>query len=58
MTKPLRCPFCHADGCDVDGSRRALWVFCGTCGAEGPFAQSKRDAIAKWNAAPREGDGK
>ena len=62
MTKPLPCPFCksgalYADRSPVDIDAR--WqVICQGCGATGPLAKTKREAIAKWNAAPREGDAK
>lgn len=53
------CPFCAAhDGHVTRHDRgveehRKTWVYCGTCGAEGPPAKSLDKAIERWNSATR-----
>ena len=45
------CPFCTATEELGIGhkSNTNYYVFCGYCGAKGPEAPNKEDAIAKWN---------
>jgi len=57
VSKPIACPFCKESRSeDLDrtyglsvGRTRRWWVFCLTCGAEGPLAKTRKAAIAAWN---------
>ncbi|WP_414682938.1 Lar family restriction alleviation protein [Longimicrobium sp.] len=55
-TKPEPCPFCADDRVSVEGAAGLWWVFCGNpfCGASGPDRRTRRDAIERWNDAPRD----
>jgi Lar family restriction alleviation protein len=50
----LPCPFCGCTTLEVEepSSIGGAWVVC-ECGAEGPAASDREDAIVKWNTAPR-----
>lgn len=55
MTDADPCPWCKADGCEelqVTFARlcncRVRQVEC-SCGARGPHADTREEAIAKWN---------
>lgn len=44
------CPFCGNNGPEFDtGGGTCRWVICNDCGTEGPSADSKRQAAARWN---------
>lgn len=48
------CPFCGSE--NVKYSSLAGRVFCKDCQARGPCGATDKDAIKKWNAAPRKKD--
>lgn len=48
------CPFCWSE--DVKYSSLAGRVFCKDCQARGPCGATDKDAIKKWNDAPRKED--
>lgn len=49
--KPLNCPFCNRNGAlYVEQETEEQWfVMCCDCGAAGPYAQTKEQAIDAWN---------
>jgi Lar family restriction alleviation protein len=49
--KPLDCPFCNHNGAlYVEQETEEQWfVMCCDCGAAGPYAQTKEQAISAWN---------
>ncbi len=55
--KPRKpCPFCkekRQDKLVVDGNGCYV-VFCESCGAEGPWANTGSKAVKKWNKRPLE----
>lgn len=55
-----RCPFCKSTQAYPHLRKSPCQVRCGTCGAEGPEAQSVDDAIDRWNRlngkAKKDGD--
>lgn len=49
-----QCPFCGGEGIELRGMDDPLenkWVYCLSCGSEGPQNRDKTDAILLWNAA-------
>jgi len=54
----LGCPFCgettklHAAHAEDDEPGRVVYVVCGICGSNGPWADSRTQAIANWNRRP------
>lgn len=52
--KIKKCPFCGSE--NVKYSSLAGRVFCEDCQAHGPRGATDKDAIKKWNAAPRKKD--
>lgn len=56
----LACPFCgklRSDMLETLASAKTKdlkhWVFCCECGASGPLADTKYEAVEKWNLASR-----
>lgn len=49
---PKPCPFCNFKPLASD-HRWVDWVEC-ACGAEGPYAETRRKSIEKWNYRPIE----
>jgi len=47
------CPYCESKNCEVDDMSYGLDYYgeCNDCGARGPLAKSKTDAVQLWNAA-------
>lgn len=56
MTEKLEpCPFCGRSG-QLVGDRLVSWVRCspgGKCGAEGPIAPTREEAVRLWNRRPQ-----
>lgn len=47
---PLACPFCHDNNVNFEElDRNEFSVMCLNCGIIGPVANTKEDAIRKWN---------
>lgn len=51
MAQIKPCPFCGSE--NVKYRSLAGRVFCKDCQARGPCGATDKDAIKKWNAAPR-----
>ena len=50
--KPGPCRFCGSkDVCTASSGIEIYFTVCEGCGAEGPIAASRAEAIARWNAA-------
>ena len=51
--EPYPCPFCGSFAIDTTGTVATdwQWIFCLSCGAAGPGADTSQEAIARWNAA-------
>ena len=57
--KPCPYPSCGSSAVSYGGPTYGCpggWVTCETCGAEGPWANTRAEAAALWNAAPRPSD--
>ena len=52
--QPKECPFCKSGLNFVMDTIAGHWVRCSACGATGPNAKNREEAIDKWNKAPRE----
>lgn len=52
---PDVCPFCFAEGTILVKSVALRWVSCRnrSCRAEGPMCDTEDEAVARWNAVPR-----
>jgi len=44
-----RCPFCNSHNLQGDMNQVVYWVACLDCGACGPQAMNKTEAILLWN---------
>ena len=53
------CPFCGSEEIGISLNRNA-WMSCCSCGADGPYKDTKRQAIQAWNRRydPDEDDGR
>ena len=54
MTEPKPCPFCKETKelyIGDDGVYAYYYVYCARCHACGPSADTKREAVGRWNAA-------
>ena len=53
MEQIKECPYCESKNCKVDDLSYGLDYYgeCNDCGARGPLAKSKTDAVQLWNAA-------
>ena len=51
MEKIKRCPFCRNELLEIYDESANFYVFCSSCGAQGPFLKDKPAAITAWNAA-------
>jgi len=47
--KPIHCPFCGGNAQKVKSSGRWGWFVSCSCGAVGPSAGSRDEAIELWN---------
>jgi hypothetical protein len=50
--KPCPNPECRGEDIDTYSS----FTHCGSCGLDGPHAESEADGIRLWNLLPRQGD--
>ena len=50
------CPFCKSEAVGYYGdttpflTRGRYWIYCMRCEAQGPKAETRNDAIRKWNS--------
>lgn len=50
LEQPLEpCPFCGSDETGFSEPPIPWLVICGNCGAEGPYADKRKDAHTAWN---------
>lgn len=50
VPEPAECPFCERPGCYFNADKvGGAQVYCGNCGASGPYRRTKADAAEVWD---------
>ena len=55
--QPNDCPFCRVGDVEMNGTYKSFWVKCMNCGALGPDANGRTEAIKLWNEPTDDIDG-